>query len=215
MNIVVLSTESLYPAPPMSTLEELTMPGSVRLQFGARGPILSVAVRALEQAVAHVSGNLDVESGGICLGRVLRGPDERLLITMEEIVRAENSQDSAVVQSSASLTFTPQAWRSMIDVSQSNFSSLRILGWYHSHPGFGVFLSSMDLFIHDHFFSKLWHIALVLDPRKRQAGFFARHQNKLLLNGLQWLEGGMQFKPLPFIDVIRGTRITRLCQLHR
>jgi proteasome lid subunit RPN8/RPN11 len=212
MSVVVLSTESLYPDPPASRIEEFAESSSFRLQFGARGPILAVAARALEAATWHVSADLTVESGGVCLGRVFRGPNQRLLISLEEIVRAENSKDGAVVQEAASLTFTPQAWRSMIDICQRNFSSLRILGWYHSHPGFGVFLSSMDLFIHNHFFSEPWHLALVIDPRRRHAGFFVRHQKKLLLNGLQWKESTAQAVPLQFTDLIRATRITRLCQ---
>ena len=27
------------------------------------------------------------------------------------------------------------------------------------HPGFGIFLSGMDLFIHQNFFTQIWHVA--------------------------------------------------------
>lgn len=212
LNVVVVSTESLYPEPPVRKLEEFAESGSFRLQFGSQGPILSVTARALENAARHVTKDLTVEAGGVCLGRVFRTLDQRLLISMEEVVPAENSSDSAALQDAASLTFTPQAWRFMIDVCQRNFSTLRILGWYHSHPGFGVYLSNMDLFIHNHFFAEPWHLALVIDPKRQHAGFFVRHKKKLMLNGLQWKESIAQAVPLHFSDLIRATRITRLCQ---
>jgi len=47
-----------------------------------------------------------------------------------------------------------------------------VLGWQHTHPGMGVFLSAHDLFIHRHFFSQPWQIAMVVDPRSRQLAFF-------------------------------------------
>jgi proteasome lid subunit RPN8/RPN11 len=38
-----------------------------------------------------------------------------------------------------------------------------MVGWYHTHPDWGVFLSSMDMFICDNFFNKL-DVAYVIDP---------------------------------------------------
>jgi hypothetical protein len=38
------------------------------------------------------------------------------------------------------------------------------VGWYHTHPGFGVEFSEMDLFIQRNFFSGPTQIALVTDP---------------------------------------------------
>jgi hypothetical protein len=48
----------------------------------------------------------------------------------------------------------------------------RIVGWYHSHPGFGIFLSEMDQFIHDNFFNEAWQIAYVDDPIDGDRGVF-------------------------------------------
>jgi hypothetical protein len=41
---------------------------------------------------------------------------------------------------------------------------MQIVGWYHSHPGFGVEFSEMDLFIHRNFFPGPGQIAYVTDP---------------------------------------------------
>ena len=39
-----------------------------------------------------------------------------------------------------------------------------IVGWYHSHPGHGLFLSDLDIRSHQAVFGKSPHVALVVDP---------------------------------------------------
>jgi proteasome lid subunit RPN8/RPN11 len=53
----------------------------------------------------------------------------------------------------------------------------QIVGWHHTHPGFGIFLSRHDEFFHRNFFSQPWQVALVVDPQRGELGFF------------QWLDG--------------------------
>lgn len=43
-----------------------------------------------------------------------------------------------------------------------------IVGWYHSHPGMGCFLSSKDIDTQKRMFNKPFHTALVVDPIKRE-----------------------------------------------
>jgi hypothetical protein len=47
-----------------------------------------------------------------------------------------------------------------------------MVGWYHTHPDWGVFLSGMDLFICEHFFNKPLDVALVVDPCRQDRGWF-------------------------------------------
>jgi len=53
-----------------------------------------------------------------------------------------------------------------------------LVGWYHSHPGYGVFLSEADVTSQVTFFNQPYHVALVVDPLKSEYGFF-----KLSVNG--------------------------------
>jgi len=46
------------------------------------------------------------------------------------------------------------------------------VGWYHSHPGFGVFLSEHDMFIQENFFSSPQQVAWVFDPHTDEEGCF-------------------------------------------
>lgn len=41
-----------------------------------------------------------------------------------------------------------------------------IVGWYHSHPGLGCFLSSKDIETQKRMFNRPFHTALVVDPIK-------------------------------------------------
>jgi proteasome lid subunit RPN8/RPN11 len=49
---------------------------------------------------------------------------------------------------------------------------LRIVGWFHSHPGFGAFLSTTDVHTQEAFFYESYQVALVIDPIKNELGFF-------------------------------------------
>jgi len=47
-----------------------------------------------------------------------------------------------------------------------------LIGWYHSHPGYGVFLSHTDVASQVTFFNQPYHVALVVDPLRSEYGFF-------------------------------------------
>jgi proteasome lid subunit RPN8/RPN11 len=52
-------------------------------------------------------------------------------------------------------------------------SLLRVVGWWHSHPGFGCFLSNTDLITQQYFFPESYQVALVIDPKKNEYKFFS------------------------------------------
>ena len=50
-----------------------------------------------------------------------------------------------------------------------------IVGWYHSHPGYGCFLSETDLKTHEGAFVSQYQLAIVIDPLNFQIeGFHVR-----------------------------------------
>ncbi len=71
-----------------------------------------------------------------------------------------------------SLTFTPEAWEDLWTAHDRECPDLAVVGWYHTHPGLGVFLSEQDQFIHRHFFTAGHQIALVYDPDEFRWGVF-------------------------------------------
>ncbi len=76
-------------------------------------------------------------------------------------------------QGGAHVTFTQEAWSRIHDGKDKYYPDSDIVGWYHSHPGFGVFLSDQDVFIHENFFSSPGSIAWVYDPHSDEEGCFS------------------------------------------
>ena len=49
----------------------------------------------------------------------------------------------------------------------------RIVGWYHSHPGHGLFLSQTDLETHMQFYQfSTYAVSLVADPKSEEFGIW-------------------------------------------
>jgi proteasome lid subunit RPN8/RPN11 len=64
----------------------------------------------------------------------------------------------------AHLTFSNDAQRAFHETLEREGAGNLVLGWYHTHPGYGVFLSGYDLFIHRNFYARDYHTAIVIDP---------------------------------------------------
>ena len=121
----------------------------------------------LNDIYGHGQAAPDVEVCGVLVGNVYKdaqGP----FVFIEANIRGNFSAGK-----NAQVTFTAETWTHIQDVMDRQYPDLRILGWYHTHPGHGIFLSDMDLFIHKNFFSLPWHLAFVFDPQHMEEGLFA------------------------------------------
>lgn len=82
-------------------------------------------------------------------------------------------------QGQAHVTFTQETWTKIHEEKDKRFPGQAIVGWYHSHPGFGVFLSDHDVFIQKHFFSDPGSLAWVYDPHSDEEGCFGWDKGKV------------------------------------
>lgn len=126
------------------------------------------AFRGLDRRVRdavydHVFPNDGGEVGGVLVGTVAE--DDAVIVTGS--IAALDARGSR-----ASLTFTHEAWATVHDLLERDHPGKQIVGWYHSHPGFGIFLSKHDMFIHQNFFSAPHQIAYVVDPHAGSEGIF-------------------------------------------
>lgn len=120
----------------------------------------------------HVFGSADREVGGVLIGRM---PADGGLPLVTGAIPAISADEQK-----ATLTFTQEAWAHVHQVLESEFpADEQIVGWYHSHPSFGIFLSGHDLFIHENFFDAPSQIALVVDPIGCREGAFGWRDGKL------------------------------------
>jgi LysM repeat protein len=78
-----------------------------------------------------------------------------------------------------SLTFTHDVWSEILSVVNADFPDSRIVGWYHTHPSFGLFLSQYDEFIQRNFFAEPGQVALVIDPIAGELAWFAERGKKI------------------------------------
>jgi proteasome lid subunit RPN8/RPN11 len=161
--------EAAPPAPPRRKLRIAGLRRPLGHPTPAAADIL-VNETAFRDAQAHALSSLDREVAGMLIGPPPeKQPDGRYVVHVSDVIIAKHTK-----MHGASVTYTPESWRYVTDRLQERYPNEEavIVGWYHTHPGFGIFLSGMDLFIHQHFFTQKWHIALVLDPHARKSGFF-------------------------------------------
>ncbi len=136
--------------------------------------VLKVFMRqqALRQVYDHGQSDLAVELGGLLLGSVVKGMDElsvKILATIPV---------STIDHGPVHFTFTADAWAQVNRERLDQFPDLDVVGWYHTHPGLGVFFSADDVVVQKAAFVMPWHIALVVDPIRKQGCFFGWKSNR-------------------------------------
>lgn len=160
----------------MATGRETAGPeeGERRRRFGRRrrdrGPradeVIGYVTVSEHDIYPQIFGNADREVGGVLVGRVPASGGMPLLTGAIPALSADEQR--------ASLTFTQETWAHVHDILETDFpQDEKIVGWYHSHPNFGIFLSGHDLFIHENFFDGPSQIAVVVDPIGCTEGIFA------------------------------------------
>lgn len=124
------------------------------------GEILRVAIdrRAYADFTAHAKEFLEVEVCGVLVGQTCED-DEGRFVHVEAVIRG-----TAASQAATHVTFTQATWEAIHETLERDHPKARIVGWYHTHPGFGVEFSEMDMFIHRNFFPSATQVALVTDP---------------------------------------------------
>lgn len=131
---------------------------------------LFVAREALEAARAHGRSSPEAEVGGILYGRAHRlagANGDRTIVDVVAAIAAHRADGTP-----AHLVFTQEAWEHVFAERARLGADLEIVGWYHTHPGLGVFLSGTDLRTQAAFFGRPWQVAMVLDPDSGLEGTF-------------------------------------------
>lgn len=125
-------------------------------------PVVVMEAEVARKIRQHARTSMKAEVCGVLIGG---GDQERTLI--EACIPGINA-----AQGGAHVTFTQDTWEHIYKIKDRQFPDGKIVGWYHSHPGFGVFLSEHDLFIQENFFSSPHQVAWVYDPHTDEEGCF-------------------------------------------
>jgi proteasome lid subunit RPN8/RPN11 len=149
----------------------------------------AVAIRihepVLEEILDYSEQDLRRELGGFLLGpKVAEGQQH---VEIRRFWPAVDARSQA-----AALTFTHETWSGIHRALDERFPDDCIVGWQHTHPGLGVFLSGYDLFIHRNYFREPWQVALVVDPRSHDFGFFEWRQGNVVDCGFYCIASAAQ-----------------------
>jgi proteasome lid subunit RPN8/RPN11 len=162
-------------------------PPPVRRKFpgppGARASMrVAIDKTAMAEINQHARDNLDCEVAGVLVGEICED-DAGTFVHARAAIRADTAKTGSV-----SVTYTSETWTKLHEVRERDYPKYRIVGWYHTHPGFGVQFSAMDEFVHNNFLGGAEMVALVTDPIGGDLG--------VLING----EGRMEYLPRIWVD---------------
>jgi len=97
------------------------------------------------------------EVGGFLLGQIRKKTNE-YDVTVDKFVPITTSEQNVYT-----VEFASNAWVELAEL-QEDHPEMELIGWFHTHPGHGLFLSRPDLKIQHGFFSKDHQIAMEIDP---------------------------------------------------
>lgn len=106
------------------------------------------------------------ESGGMLVGSVIE-EFGKTNILISGFVEAKYSEGTPTT-----LTFTHDTWDYVHKEIEKKYKGKKIVGWIHTHPNFGLFLSEYDKFIQENFFKEDYQVAYVVDPIQNLEGFY-------------------------------------------
>jgi proteasome lid subunit RPN8/RPN11 len=119
---------------------------------------VSMSRAAYADLIGHAKQSLDAEICGVLVGETCED-EHGIYVAVLDTIRGAGAK-----QGGAHVTFTQETWNEIHRIKERDHPKLQIVGWYHSHPGFGVEFSEMDLFIQRNFFAGPSQIAFVVDP---------------------------------------------------
>jgi proteasome lid subunit RPN8/RPN11 len=168
------------------TYQPATLPLSDFLQNTEAGRILELTVPehqglrvfidrdCMNNMQAHAQKDISREQAGILCGHAYVDIDGAHYINVTAAIAVNTLADSVHFR------FQKDSWQQVWEELEGSYN---ILGWYHTHPGMGVFLSPADLRTQELYFAAPWQIALVLDPVRLEIGVFCGREGKDLMTG--------------------------------
>ena len=125
--------------------------------------ILQSVYREIHKFTKNKNSN---ESGGLLIGGSLEKFNKTHII-IEGFVEAKFCESTPTT-----LKFTHRTWEYVHGEIGKKYPTKSIVGWIHTHPGHGIFLSEYDRFVHENFFKEHDQVAYVVDPVQHTEGFY-------------------------------------------
>lgn len=149
------------------------------------------------QVWQHLNETPKLESGGVLIGHPFQCIDDPTItfVVIVDALRMDSGNRSI-----GHYTVGPAEIVDVRAIIERDYAGLKVVGWYHSHPGHGVFLSQQDMQIVQSIYNAEWHLAWVLDTFSRQNAFFFGPQGHRLAGWLTFkVLDGANGRQLPAI----------------
>lgn len=166
-------------APPFSSIDELFQSfdfiGGLQLCWLSTSGLVVALKKGTKRNIYNHLVQQRTEMGGLLVGTVYKidfSASQNYIVFISDSVPSKMTESTSV-----SLKLGPDVWLSARSICKEKE---RIVGWYHSHPGFGAFFSSTDKKTQKDFFNQPFNIGLVVDPfRKEEKWFFGKDSSRL------------------------------------
>lgn len=145
------------------------------LLIGERGEEkdIYIAQSAYKDVHAFTKNKTKNESGGMLIGNIIEEFGKTNII-IYGFIEAKYTEATPTT-----LTFTHKTWDYVHKELEDNYENCKIVGWIHTHPDFGIFLSEYDRFIQENFFKEEYQVAYVVDPIQHIEGFYCWSNDKI------------------------------------
>lgn len=121
----------------------------------------------------YASSDTAHELGTIMIGKYSEDMG-KMYVVISDFIYAKYTDASV-----STLTFTHETWDYVHKEHDEKYPYKKIVGWQHTHPGYGIFLSNYDMFIQENFFNLSFQVAYVIDPIQHLRGFFQWKNGKV------------------------------------
>lgn len=163
-----MEVEDMPPPAPERTLPHKWLPKEARPLYAEQGGAEMYLFRTAEEkvrnhALSKVKEGLEVM--GFLLGEVFTSEGREYTV-----VRDVATTD--LEATSVSVRFDPDGFEALFASLECARFRYVLVGWYHSHPGHGCFLSSTDIATQKGMFDRSYHTALVVDPVRKEMDAF-------------------------------------------
>ena len=148
------------------------------------------AVIALQE---HLKSSPTQAIFGFLIGDIYRDPEAGALYTIID----KTLKLSQPIYGDKTEVVVSRLWERMQE--QLRKASATLLGWYHSHPGQGGYLTPHDVETHEKFFTEPWHVAVLVAA---EAGGLTGRFFRATQGNTDWFK-----TPLPFHELLQPDSI--------
>ena len=138
-----------------------------------REPAIYFLLQAWSDSVRHALTSRIREVGGFLVGAAGSDYKGDFLIIRGAIPAV------AAEESSLTVKFTHQSWAFLEQERLLRYPNETLVGWYHTHPGYGVVYSNYDVFIQKNFFNGPAAVGVVFDPLYKELGIY-QYRDRLI-----------------------------------